>query len=41
MGPGSINPVGLSLEWQELSASDLAGRAEAFQSIVGAGMDPG
>ena len=29
----------LILGWDELRASDLAGRARAFQSMVGAGMD--
>ena len=29
----------IALEWDELRASDLAGRARAFQSMVGAGMD--
>ena len=29
----------VSLEWDELRASDIAGRARAFQSLVGAGMD--
>jgi len=28
------------LDWQELRAGDIAGRARAFQSMVGAGMDP-
>ena len=28
----------VSLSWQELRASDLSGRARAFQSMVGAGM---
>ena len=27
------------LSWQELRASDLSGRARAFQSMVGGGMD--
>ena len=31
----------VELEWTELRASDIAGRARAFQSMVGAGMDPG
>ena len=29
----------VSLDWHELRASDLPGRARAFQSMVGAGMD--
>ena len=29
----------VSLSWQELRASDLSGRARAFQSLVGGGMD--
>ena len=29
----------VSLSWDELRASDLAGRARAFQSMVGGGMD--
>ena len=29
----------VSLSWDELRASDIAGRARAFQSMVGAGMD--
>ena len=29
----------LTLSWQELRASDLSGRARAFQSMVGGGMD--
>ena len=29
----------VSLSWQELRASDLSGRARAFQSMVGAGME--
>ena len=28
----------VSLSWQELKASDLSGRALAFQSMVGGGM---
>ena len=32
-----LGPV--SLGWQELKASDLSGRARAFQSMVGGGMD--
>ena len=31
----------LSLSFRELRASDLAGRARAFQSMVGGGMEPG
>lgn len=31
----------VSLTWDELRASDLSGRARAFQSMVGGGMDPG
>ena len=30
----------VTLTWDELRASDLAGRARAFQSMVGGGMDP-
>ena len=30
-----------TLSWQELRASDLSGRARAFQSMVGGGMDVG
>ncbi len=29
----------ISLDWTELRASDIAGRARAFQSLVGGGMD--
>ena len=29
----------VTLDWSELRASDLSGRARAFQSMVGAGMD--
>ena len=29
----------VSLGWQELRASDLSGRARAFQLMVGGGMD--
>ncbi len=29
----------LALSWDELRASDMSGRARAFQSLVGAGMD--
>ena len=29
----------VTLSWQELRASDLSGRARAFQSMVGGGMD--
>ena len=29
----------VSFDWQELRAGDIAGRARAFQSMVGAGMD--
>ena len=29
----------IRLGWDELRASDIAGRARAFQSMVGAGMD--
>ena len=32
--------VDVVLTWDELRASDLAGRAQAFQSMVGGGMDP-
>ena len=28
----------VSLDWSELRASDLSGRARAFQSMVGGGM---
>ena len=31
----------ISLAWDELRASDLQGRARAFQSMVGGGMEPG
>ena len=31
----------INLTWNELRASDLSGRARAFQSMVTAGMDPG
>ena len=31
----------VTLSWQELRASDLSGRARAFQSMVGGGMDMG
>ena len=34
-----LDEPGLRLVWDELRASDLAGRARAFQSMVGAGMD--
>ena len=30
----------ITLDWTELRASDIAGRARAFQSLVGGGMDP-
>ena len=30
----------ITLDWQELRAGDISGRARAFQSMVGAGMDP-
>lgn len=30
----------VKLDWAELRAGDIAGRARAFQSMVGAGMDP-
>ena len=29
----------VTLDWSELRASDLSGRARAFQSMVGGGMD--
>ena len=29
----------VTLDWTELRASDVAGRARAFQSLVGGGMD--
>ena len=29
----------VTLSWQELRASDLSGRARAFQSMVGGGME--
>ena len=32
-------PSDITLDWQELRASDLSGRARAFQSLVGGGMD--
>lgn len=32
-------PIGLNLD--RLFAADLSGRARAFQSLVGGGMDPG
>ena len=35
-----LSVPGLRLDWSELRASDLAGRARAFQSMVGGGMDP-
>ena len=31
----------ISLGWAELRAGDISGRARAFQSMVGGGMDPG
>ena len=31
----------VTLDWSELRASDLSGRARACQSMVGAGMDVG
>ena len=31
----------VTLSWQELRASDLSGRARAFQSMVGGGMEIG
>ena len=31
----------ISLDWTELRAGDIAGRARAFSTMVGAGMDPG
>ena len=31
--------LSVSLDWQNLFASDITGRARAFQSLVGAGMD--
>ena len=30
----------ITLDWAELRAGDISGRARAFQSMVGAGMDP-
>ena len=30
--------VAISLDWSELKASDLSGRARAFQSMIGGGM---
>ena len=30
----------LSIDWTELRASDIMGRARAFQSMVGGGMEP-
>ncbi len=35
-----LDAAGLHLDWQELRASDLTGRARAFQSMVGGGMKP-
>ena len=35
-----LDVPGLSLSFDRLFASDLSGRARAFQSMVGAGMDP-
>ena len=29
----------ITLDWMELRAGDIAGRARAFQSMVGGGMD--
>ena len=29
----------ITISWEELRASDLSGRARAFQSMVGGGMD--
>ena len=29
----------ISITWDELRAADITGRARAFQSLVGAGMD--
>ena len=34
-----LDAPGLTLSWDELRASDLQGRARAFQSMVGAGME--
>ena len=34
-----LDAPGLALDWVELRASDIAGRARAFQSMVGGGMD--
>lgn len=34
-----LDAPGLVLTWDELRASDLSGRARAFQSMVGGGMD--
>ena len=34
-----LDSPGLVLTWDELRASDLAGRARAFQSMVGGGME--
>ena len=31
----------ISLSFESLFSADLAGRARAFQSLVGGGMDPG
>ena len=33
--------MSIRLKWDDLMASDIAGRARAFQSMVGAGMEPG
>lgn len=35
-----LDEPGLTLVWDELRAADIAGRARAFQSMVGGGMDP-
>ena len=34
-----LNDPGITIEWSELRAADIASRARAFQSMVGGGMD--
>ena len=34
-----LDDPGISFTWDELRAADIAGRARAFQSMVGAGME--
>lgn len=36
-----LDSPGLTLSFDRLSAADISGRARAFQSMTGAGMDPG